>query len=89
MFALNGREVAVLALSACAVVAVFVTMRRGGDVRLGLAALLVACLVPVAGPLLAGVYVAVQARARRAAAGHAPGSPSRAAPAPWGESSPG
>jgi len=66
MFGLNGIEIAVFALTICAVVLSFAAIHWGGDLRLGLAAILVAVVLPVVGPVLALLYVGISlGRTRR------------------------
>lgn len=66
MFALNGVEIAILGLTVAAVIVAYVAIRRGGDMRLGIAAILAAVLLPVLGPLLALTYGALSmTRAQR------------------------
>ncbi len=59
MFGLNGIEIAVFALTICAIALSLAAIHRGGDLRLGLAAILAAVVLPVLGPVLALLYAGI------------------------------
>lgn len=66
MFALNGIEIAVFALAIAAVLLSLTAIHKGGDLRLGLAAILAAVILPVLGPILALIYAGISlSRTRR------------------------